>query len=329
MPKRSIIAASNTEALKHQAVAAWKKVAPRTWRGPSEVTILKDRGHSAVCRLTAVCDGSGVIAKRCGADIADRERAIHEEILNYLPSPALRFYGCVRDDTGGDAECYWLLMEDAGEEKYSYFSKEHRVLFGRWLGLVHSGARPCPPCLPSIAPDWYLGELRSSRESLRRSFANPALNEGDRSTLEMIFRQFDLVESHWRDVAEVCEQMPQSLIHGDLSPKNTRIRNCSARRSFFAIDWETAAWGTPAIDLGSLTPDLPTYLSAMPPGVTDAESVKQMALAGRVFRLIISIGWETKSIASLWPTRAIWHIASYREQLSQFIQAAGWGNNAY
>src|SRR5437879_10946644 len=193
VPKKAKIATSNAESQKHRAVNAWLKIAPRIRCGqPGEVTVLKDRGHSVVYRLDgAGPGGTGVIAKQCWPDGAEVESAVYRDVLACLGLPALHFYGRIEDDGQMDGARHWLFMEDAGEERYSYSSEEHRFLAGRWLGMTHYGAArlAAPPCLPKRGPDWYLGELRSLDESLDRSLANPALNHEDLRILEAILRQ--------------------------------------------------------------------------------------------------------------------------------------------
>lgn len=328
MPKKSVISTSDADYQKHRAVEQWLKIAPRSLGSrPREVQILKDRGHSVVYRLKCAGPGrTGVIAKQCRGRGAEVESAVYQDVIAYLGLPALRFYGCIKDDGPTQEERHWLFMEDAGEEMYSYSCREHRFLAGRWLAMLHCGAArlAAPPPIPQRSPSWYLGELRALHRSVSQSLTNPALNAADLPTLEAVLRQCALIESHWQDVVQFCEGMPQTLTHGDLSPKNTRIRACGPEMSLIAIDWETASWGVPAVDLGSLGPDLPTYLSAT--GLTKAvQAVERMAIAGRIFRSIISMRWEEKSLASHWPARAMRHITCYREHVADSIQAAGWG----
>src|SRR6266699_416784 len=146
----------------HPAVAAWLKAGERIGlrsARPERVTVLKGRGHSIVYRLEGAGPrGSAVIAKHCSREAARIESAVYRDILPRLGVLALEFHGCIRED----GERYWLFIEDAGEDKYSYRSEQHRALAGQWLGRVHAAASRlgAPACLPERGPAWYLRELR-------------------------------------------------------------------------------------------------------------------------------------------------------------------------
>jgi hypothetical protein len=197
---------------------------------------------------------------------------------------------------------------------------------------VHAAAsRLGPARLPERGPDWYLAELRSVAESFRRSFGNPALSEDERRTLHAVLRQCDVLESRWDGIARLCEGVPPTLVHGDLAPKNTRVRASAAGMALFALDWETASWGSPAIDLAqnenALRPDLAAWRSAVRHAfvsfVSD-ETVSRVAEAGRVFRLIVSMSWEKGNLAGAWPARAVRHLKTYHAVLAECIQSARW-----
>ena len=326
MPRRSVFSADTTNAITQRAVNAWLKIAPKLGGAePASVSILKDWGHSIVFRLEkAAPGGTGVIAKRSTPVCAEVESFVYQEILPNVDVPALQCYGCVGDDAEGE-HC-WLYLEDAGDQKYSYVSEVHRAMAGRWLAAIHSvtAQLPAPRCVPQRPPAWYLTQLRALREGILGILANPALDHDDLRTLEAIVAQCDVIESHWRELAQLCQGMPQTLVHGDLSAKNTRVRTYESGHSLFAIDWETASWGAPAIDLASLSPDLQTYLSAFRPESAEAGVVTRVVIAGRIFRLIVSMSWEKKRLASDWPKRGMRHMAQYHACLSDTIQAAGW-----
>ena len=96
--------------------------------------------------------------------------------------------------------------------------------------------------------------------------------------------------------------------------------------ALFALDWETAGWGTPAIDLAhnALRPDLAAWHSAMRHASLRAETVSRLAAAGRIFRVIVSMSWETGNLAGGWPARAVRHMQSYHAVLADCIQSAHW-----
>ncbi|HXJ40812.1 MAG TPA: phosphotransferase [Bryobacteraceae bacterium] len=313
----------------HPAVAAWLKVVPRADR-PESVTVLKGRGHSMVYRLAGAGPaGSSMIAKYCTQEAAEIESAVYRDILPKMRLPTLHFRGWIKDDV--DVKRCWLFIEDAGDAQYSCDSVAHRALAGQWLGVIHSstGRLPAPSSLPERGPDWYVEELRSLRRDIYRSFANPGLRDDDLCTLKAVLRQCCLLESNWHHIARLCEGMPRTLVHGDLARKNTRIR-CSPQGQYIvALDWETAGWGVPAIDLaqftaGSITPDLAAYASAVQPAF-DEQIVLRMAELGRIFRLIVAMSWEKDCLAGAWPARAMRHMKLYLADLAVAMEAYHWG----
>jgi phosphotransferase family enzyme len=334
MAKDAVVEIAATDVHEHPARIAWSAVAPR-YGPPSRITLMKETRHSAVYRL----EGSGpggipVIAKRAKPAAAAIERTIYEDILPNLPVSALHLYGFLNENGGtASGDRCWLFLEDAGGEKYSYLSGEHRELAGRWLGAVHfSAARGRSPAhLPDRSSSYYLSELRSVRETIRQSFANPVLKADDRRTLESILAQFDVLESHWGEVAQVCDRVPPTLVHGDLAAKNARVRASSAASSLLIIDWAGAGWGAPAIDLAqftaqSLSPDLATYAVTAGAGWLHAGSLTRIAAIGNIFRLIVAMGWESQSLSGMWLERPIRTLRLYQRDMADRIQAAGWGD---
>src|SRR5437867_6578668 len=126
---------SETDWLEHPAVKAWNELRQVTVL-PEGIESLKPKGRpSAVYRLKGVGpSGANVIAKRCPLATAMIERTIYEEVLPYLPMPALSYYGFGQDE---NPRFGWLFVEDAGDELFSCEVPEHRVLLSRWLGALH------------------------------------------------------------------------------------------------------------------------------------------------------------------------------------------------
>src|SRR5206468_3461114 len=135
-----------SDLLGQAAVKAWGKLRPGRPR-PGRVEVLHGRRCKAwkrvICRLEGAGPaGAAVIAKRCPAAHAARERTIYVEILPHLPVPTLHYHGCVED---ADEQFCWLFLEDAGEEPYVSLSEAHRVLAARWLGFLHATAARLAP----------------------------------------------------------------------------------------------------------------------------------------------------------------------------------------
>jgi aminoglycoside phosphotransferase (APT) family kinase protein len=162
------------------------------------------------------------------------------------------------------------------------------------------------------------------REEIERSLANPLLQSKDRQILQDVLRQCDLLDSRWTYLSQLCEEMPQTLVHGDLAPKNTRIKTSPAGDGLVLLDWETAGWGVPAIDLAqftpwSLSPDLAAYRSVVRPEFADAQTVSRMSQVGRIFRLIAAMSWEKECLNGPWPARAMRHMELYHAAFTELI----------
>ncbi len=332
MSKETVVEVHGADLGEHPAFLAWRKIMPG-YNEPDRITILKKKRSSTVFRMEGVGPGgAAVIAKRCKPAAAAIERVMYEEVFPSLPVPALRLYGSLNEDSASaDGERCWLFMQDAGHEKYSCLSGEHRALAGRWLAAVHSTAADLrfPIRLQDRAPNYYLGELRSLRETIERSFDNPALNADDLLTLQAILTLCGVLESHWGQIAELCETMPSTLVHGDLAAKNVRIQTGQAENTIVVMDWETVGWGTPAIDLAqfvahSLSPDLAVYSSVVQFCRLDAGTLARMAEVGNIFRLVVTATWESQSLPGSWPQRPMRNMRLYQAALADCIRLAGW-----
>jgi Phosphotransferase enzyme family len=334
MSKDTAVEILESGVFEHPAAVAWRKFAPG-FLEPRSIAVLKGRRHSSVYRLEGAGPrGAAVIVKRCGRAAAEIERAVYADILPGLPVTALHLYGWQIEDR--DRECHppcWLFLEDAAGEKYSTLVEEHRSLAGQFLGTMHAAAAclHTGACLPEIGPAHYLHKLRSVGEVLQRSFANPALHAPDFIELEAILVQFAILESHWDEIAAACDGMPRTLVHGDLATKNARVRSSRAGASLVVMDWETAGWGTPAIDLAqsvgsALSPDLAAYLSAVAAWWPNAASLAKIAEAGKIFRLIAAANWAVDSLASPWVERCMRNLRIYRAAMADSIREAGWGH---
>jgi len=317
-----------TDRMEHAAIGAWKKVAGPSV--PTNIAIVQETQKSRVYRLErAGSDGVPVIAKSCGAATAAIERVIYEKVLPQLPVTTLRYYGHV-----DEGESCWLFLEEAGGVRFSVRLEEHRVIASRWLALMHTAATGVAAAsrLPGRGTDYYLPQLRSARQGILHSRQNPKLSSSDRTVLEAVVAQCDVLESAWRRVDEYCEEIPHTLVHGDFRPKNARIRNCGDRTDLVTIDWETAGWGTPAVDLASARAlpvnliDVPTYCSIARgswPGL-DVRSILRLISVGWIFRRLAAISWESVKVASAWPQKGVASMRVYQAELADAIRGAGW-----
>jgi len=121
------------------------------------------------------------------------------------------------------------------------------------------------------------------------------------------------------------------LVHGDLAAKNARVRTSPNGNRLLILDWETAGWGVPAIDLaqyaaGSLSPNLNTYSSVVERRWAGAANLARIAELGKIFRLILSTSWETSRLAGSVLDRPIRAMQLYQASMADSIGAFGWGD---
>jgi Ser/Thr protein kinase RdoA (MazF antagonist) len=328
---------AGTDVTGHPAVRAWARLRPSA---PAGVVRLQNKAKGVVYRLEgAGPGGSAIIAKHSSPERIHRERAVYQQVLPALPVLTVRYHGFVEEPGG---EGCWLFLEDAGGEDYSPSSALHRALGGRWLGLLHaSGTRlATSSSQPDRGPDYYLDHLHSAHATLLRHLTNPALSGGDVGVLREVVRQCEVVAAHWGQVQRGCAGMPRTFIHGDFAPKNVRVRADPRGPTIVPFDWGSAGWGVPAADLvqaGSApdrgtdwgywaSPDLAAYCSAarLAWPHLDLQDLQEVAVLGKVFRLLVCINLDAQSFATEWVERAMRNVTIYRAQLACAIQSAGW-----
>ncbi len=328
MSKRNANEMVQTDLLEHRAVQAWRELESGHVE-PERIEILKGRlpnesrsSNKIVCRLVGVGPaGAAVVAKRCRYPKAVMERTIYEDILPYLPIPTLDCYGMVEESNG---EFCWLFLEDAGEEEYSALVGRHHALNAQWLGLMHTSAThvTAVACLPDKGPKHYLKRLRSARDTIVRNLVNLALQPDDLAPLEAIVGWCDLLESHWDQVAEFCNGIPRTLVHGDFAAKNLRVRSSHDEMVLLPFDWGHAGWAVPASDLKRV--DVAAYWSVVRghwPWL-GVQEIQRLAVFGKIFHCLDAIYWELLSFKYEWLKIPISNMRIYESRLVDAIRAA-------
>src|SRR5881396_3253109 len=282
--------------MSHPAVHAWRQLYPHS--EPRRIAPLRVRQRkNKVYRLEgAGWAGTAVIAKRSRKADALIERTVYEEIFPRLTVPSLRYYGSLEDP---DAEYCWLFLEEATGVHYSNLLAEHCTQAAQWLGLLHTSAADVAAGgrLPDGGPGRYLVLLRAARELTQQHLDNPVLDPDDIAFLDAMLARLTELDGRWNRLEEICDGVPQTLVHGDLNGKNLRLRPTSADATVLVFDWEDAGWGVPAVDLAqqavpssglSANPDIPTYCSTVRESWPDTspEAVQRLASCGTVFRVL-------------------------------------------
>src|SRR5437867_1147401 len=323
-----------TTLMSHPAVHAWRQLYPHS--EPRRIAPLRVRQRkNKVYRLEgAGWAGTAVIAKRSRKADALIERTVYEEILPRLTVPSLRYYGSLEDP---DAEYCWLFLEEATGAKYSKLLAAERAQVARWLALLHTSAAEAAAKagLPDGGPGRYREFLRSAREGILQHLDNPVLDPDDIAFLDAMLARLTELDGHWNRLEEICDGVPQTLVHGDLNGKNLRLRPTSADATVLVFDWEDAGWGVPAVDLAqqavpssglSANPDIPTYCSTVRESWPDTspEAVQRLASCGTVFRVLAALYWESFNIATEWASKSVSNIRLFDAELDHALARLGW-----
>lgn len=306
----------------HPAVLAWQKFSGMSFC-PSACETLRTRKWGAgVFRIFG--EDGPLIAKRCAPRAAENERFVYQEILSQLPVSSVRCYGIIPDE---DPEFCWLFVEDAGDQEYSSEVEHYRVLAGRWLGAMHIGAQQFANGGPldTRASGDYRNLLELVLGMILKYMSESVLSPDEREIFTATLAGLDALKQGWDRIEDLCLGMPTTLVHDDLANKNARIRRDCGVDRLLVLDWESAGWGVPAVDLtqflgGVLTPDLVAYTDVVQTcwPVTLAD-VQCFADVGYCFRLLNGLAWTSWGFE---PDQMRWYLDQLRwheEQLSEWL----------
>jgi hypothetical protein len=264
----------------HPAVRAWQAASGGRRDFVAAVEPLKLTRKSSVFRLTTD-RGWSLIAKLTDADTVRREQVIYE-MLSRLPVSSLDVYGC----SGATDRRAWLFLEDAGNPEPAPPS-----VVGEWLGHVHaSGMSLEARSLPARDPQWFAQQLAACRGIVQGNDSPESAG-----TLQPTSAVLDRLAAHWPAIARRMDDLPSTLVHCDLQPKNLTLQ---AGR-LLVFDWEMGGWGCPAIDIyrGSSFGDSDLFLeayrksSAWP--LPDVEAVLTL---GRILWKLQCLAWSSSSL---------------------------------
>lgn len=304
MPASQMIAGDMVS--EHPAFKAWTRL-HRGEAAPTRIEVLRqERRKTRVYRLSGLGTAKeGVVAKRSYRRYVEMERKIYEDILPSLPVSSLRYYGSIDDD---DPKYGWLFVENASGRAYTSRLRTHRVVAGKWLGILHTSSASHVDefsKLPDRGPQHYLERLRSARHWIERSL-DLELESVDPDSRRSIISDFDDLEGRWNELLGFCGKLPRTLVHGDFSERNIRIRAAVPSRGLpilVAFDWSEAGWGVPPVDIlgrfrhgvsHSGEPDLDTYWSVVRKlwKIPSIETIRKFETVGKTFRAIAAIDWR-------------------------------------
>ena len=303
----------------HPAARAWAALGA-SGRSPSRIEKLTAPGgrrtwKSSCYRLIGAVDSGGaVVAKNACTSRLLIERAIYLDILPLLPITTLRCYGCVENDEDGSC---WLFLEDAGDLCYDDTRAPDRALAADWLAEMHTAtsALSLQSVLPDRGPHYYLEVLHEARLKLLEASHDPRLGES-RPLLTALGRHCDALEAVWGDIEGLCGRLRKSLVHGDFTAKNVRVRGNGSSQVLCVMDWDVAGWGPPASDIAALS--LGRYRSRITgrwPEI-DLVTLREAGRVGRIFRLLLWVDATSTALASRSTERALRKLEHYEHALA-------------
>jgi hypothetical protein len=315
------------ESTTHPAVRAWLRLHPRA-RRPGLIEVLKPhrtldgsdwerrvRQHKwSVFRLHGMLSGQrAVVAKYCSRATAEVEQLIYERVIPEIGVSAADLLGVSVEDE----DARWLFLSDEGDMRWSPNDRDQRRLFTDWVATMHerSAGHPAIAQLPDRGADHYFRLLRIARERM-----SSAKLPGLRAAIDALAA----LEARWSAVTEQSRALPETLVHGDLVPKNIRLRSGEVFRAIVPLDWETAGVGSPAADLAHEwfleSPECrSTYrqgVRSLAPGLSDAD-LTGVIRAGMAFRSVAAMAWQTEYLELQWKIeKSVANLLAYASELA-------------
>lgn len=303
MSKTRTLELSTEDIEEHPAVRGWYRATGLDGT-PESIQVFRafpDSSKTQVYRIRGLGPArSDVFAKRMSSRKAETERTVYERILPHLPLTTPRYYGSLADGAFG-----WIFLEDVGEERYSSEDPEHLEIASRWVATLHTLAADLPAArdLPDGGPNRYLEHLCSGRLKILSSLETWPFPPEEEKLLASLLRELDAVEDRWPRVETSCRGTPHTVVHGDFRPKNGYLRDTGRGLRLYPIDWETAGYGSPMLDLRRI--HLGTYGSLVREVWQEvgSETLERLARLGHFLGTIAAIDWESGSLRS-WKDRA-------------------------
>lgn len=308
--------APSVDPCNHPAYRAWTRSRPGS-PPPTGIEALKPSsagtvavaerrvrsGKTSIFRLHGVAPrGRSVVAKLAPRPVVALERVIYEDVLSGLPLASVELLDVVPANDAPPMD--WLFLSDEGDQEWNELDPFDQQLYAVWLARLHgyTAASDDLRDLPARGADHYLSSVRNAR--VRLGAALHAI-DGRKPTaareLGDLDRLLSRVEATWGTVEIATEPLPHTLVHGDLQPKNLRIRRTGTSLDLIALDWEMAGYGLPAADLdkqclaeaSSLRARYGTTIRAWVPALTDDEVLRLVHL-GMVFQVLCAIDWASQ-----------------------------------
>src|SRR5439155_20121844 len=103
--------------------------------------------------------------------------------------------------------------------------------------------------LPDLGPARFLRHLRDTVGAMRHAERSPAPVGHHRDLIQRLRERLEALDSDWPTVERARDGSPRTLVHGSFRSRTVPVSRAGGRLRLFPMDWETAGWGTPAVDL--------------------------------------------------------------------------------
>jgi aminoglycoside phosphotransferase (APT) family kinase protein len=256
------------------------------------VNVLELGKTSSVYRLSWRNPTPGsCILKQCAPVAGRRERALYESVVPALPLPKPHYFGSREDEE----RSVWLVLEDAGDTEPSLESPGSRSLLTEWAASLHvRGAQLTLGDLPDAGPNHFASRLADAESELEKRLADEEVDDDEADVLLRCAERCRELDALWPLITRTCSAFPRTIVHGDLVEENLRLLPVNDGHVLLALDWESAGWGVPAIDLARVDPDLYWDRTSSWLGGTRDE-FDRLVLAGQIFG-VFTDRWAAKSV---------------------------------
>jgi hypothetical protein len=281
----------------HSELHALRELVREVVRAPATVEVREERMKSGVYRLRCTMNGTthSFVGKRLDPEIARRNELLTRR---WLPAIGLGDSGppLLAVAAARDASSVWHLYEDLGDcgLEAARADLDRVALAVAAIARIHT--RFAGHALIPEARLWggdlgiyfYVASVRDAIASLESVHGHERRLGAERSSLydRLLARLGNLLDEHVpRAEALTRYGGPETLLHGDLWPKNVMVYSHGREMRARLIDWDHAA-------VGPVSYDLSTFLYRFP--VRDRAPILRMyeEEVGRA-------GWRLPSAAEL------------------------------
>lgn len=267
---------------------------------PGRAQPIVRRGRPTVAYRVERNDSRGVVVakfeERAAAEI---ENTMYTHLFPHLDSvQSFGVHPSVRENMS------WLVTQFMTGAPFDPDDRIHRTGLALHMARIHRSCADSSDRLSRALPpeggaEWN-ERIQAAIETLETGLANAHVSADSRGPLHSLLTVFRYSQQNLASLAMPAHELPETVVHGDLSDSNVFAND---DRSISIIDWATARWGRPVVDLAFV--DLDTYRQALSPrwGI-DREQLRNLQDLGCLLWLAHVIPGERETLESPWPERS-------------------------